>query len=88
MTALENHNNFNDIDELYSLCGFQNFKEFQEAMKVVAKKPSVVLKRDKGDIFVNNYNPDVLRAWNANIDVQYVLDPYSCIMYIISYIVS
>ena len=86
VTALENHNNFNDIDELYSLCGFQNFREFQEAMKVVAKKPSVVLKRDKGDIFVNNYNPDVLRAWNANIDVQYVLDPYSCIMYIISYI--
>ena len=86
VTALEIHNNFNDIDELYSLCGFQNFREFQEAMRIVAKKPSVVLKRDRGDIFVNNYNPDVLRAWNANIDVQYVLDPYSCIMYIISYI--
>ena len=43
-------------------------------------------KRDRGDIFVNNYNPEVLRAWNANIDIQYVLDPYSCIMYIISYI--
>ena len=86
VTVLESGNDFNDISELYLMCGFQNLKEFQDAMKVVAKKPSVVLKRDKGDIYVNNYNPEVLRAWNANIDIQYVLDPYSCIMYIISYI--
>ena len=85
-TALESGNEFTNITELYSLCGIHNFEEFQEAMRVVAKKASVVLKRNQEDVFINNYNPDLLRAWNANIDVQYVLDPYSCIMYIISYI--
>ncbi len=35
---------------------------------------------------MNGYNPDLLRAWNANMDIQYVLDPFCCIMYMLSYI--
>jgi len=27
-----------------------------------------------------------LKAWKANIDIQFVLDPYACAMYIVSYI--
>ena len=86
VSYLEAGTEYNDTNHLYSLCGFDDFRSFQEAMRIVAGKPSVVLRREKADIYVNNYNPDVLRAWNANIDIQYVLDPYSCIMYIISYI--
>ena len=32
------------------------------------------------------YNIDLLKAWRANLDIQYVLDPYSCAAYILSYI--
>jgi hypothetical protein len=28
----------------------------------------------------------VLAAWKANHDLQFVLDPYACAMYIVSYI--
>ena len=35
---------------------------------------------------VNTYNPDVLREWKANVDLQYILDPYACVMYIAAYI--
>ena len=28
----------------------------------------------------------MLKAWQANIDVQFVLDPYACAVYILSYI--
>ena len=31
-------------------------------------------------------NPHLIRAWNGNMDIQYVMDPYSCVMYIVSYI--
>ena len=44
------------------------------------------MQREVKDAWVNPYNPDLLRAWNANLDVQYILDPYSCVMYILSYI--
>ncbi|KAJ7991349.1 hypothetical protein DPEC_G00282880 [Dallia pectoralis] len=42
------------------------------------------MKRDVKDCWVNNYNPHLLTAWNANI--QYILDEYGCIMYMLSYI--
>ena len=31
-------------------------------------------------------NPDLLDIWNANMDIQYITDPYNCVMYILSYI--
>ncbi|KAK0133509.1 ATP-dependent DNA helicase PIF7 [Merluccius polli] len=46
----------------------------------------VMLKRDPNDCWINNYNPDLLRAWNANMDIQYVVDDFTCIMYMMSYV--
>jgi len=73
-------------EEVILESGFASFRQMQEAMRKIAKKPSIVMKRNTQDVWVNNYNPDLLLAWNANMDIQYILDPYSCIMYILSYI--
>ena len=35
---------------------------------------------------MNCYNPILLKAWKANLDIQYILDPYACAVYIHSYI--
>ena len=35
---------------------------------------------------INNYCPSLLLAWEANMDVQFVVDPYACIQYVVSYI--
>ena len=35
---------------------------------------------------VNTYNRIVLDAWKANIDIQYILNPCACKMYIVPYI--
>lgn len=37
-------------------------------------------------IRINIYNTNLLEAWQANMDIQYVLDPYACATYILSYI--
>ena len=68
-SCLETGTELNDTNYLYSLCRFRDFTSFQEALRVCAGKPSVVLRRYKADIYVNNYNTDILRAWNANIDI-------------------
>lgn len=47
----------------------------------------VFLKRNPNEIRVNLYNKAILKAWMANIDIQFVLDPYACAMYIVSYII-
>lgn len=52
----------------------------------MSQRPTVVHRREAKDCWVNPYNPALLHAWNGNMDIQFILDPYSCIMYIMSYI--
>ena len=46
------------------------------------------MKRAPSEVRINSYNTNLLKAWQANMDIQYVLhvDPYACATYILSYI--
>ena len=37
----------------------------------MSKKVSIILKRNPQDVWVNQYNADLSRAWNANLDIHY-----------------
>ncbi|XP_048251539.1 uncharacterized protein LOC125379306 [Haliotis rufescens] len=76
---------FDSVDALFSAIGISQ-DMFQVACDTLSKKTNVVMKRNPNDVWVNQYNPDLLRCWNANMDIQYVVDAYSCVVYIISYI--
>ncbi|KAK3083914.1 hypothetical protein FSP39_005261 [Pinctada imbricata] len=60
--------------------------EFENAYNIITSKRAVVLKREPSEVWINQYNPILLHCWNANMDIQYVLDAFSCIVYIVSYI--
>ena len=47
-----------------------------------------MLKCEPNECFVNNYNSAVMLPWQANMDLQYVLNSYTCIMYVASYIMK
>ena len=59
---------------------------YEMAHNVISSKLAVVLKRNPREMWTNQYNPCLLKSWNANMDIQYILDPFSCIVYIVSYI--
>ena len=46
----------------------------------------MLLKRSPAEIRINCYNPHLLNAWQANMDIQFVLGPYACAVYIFTYI--
>jgi hypothetical protein len=46
----------------------------------------VILEREVCEIFVNNYNPHWMEAWNANMDLQICLDYFSIITYMTDYV--
>ena len=48
----------------------------------------VILKREPNECCVNNYNAPVMLAWQANIDLQFVLNAHACVMYVASYIMK
>ena len=44
---------------------------YLKAIRYFLKRPTLFLKR------INNYNPNLLKAWRANMDLQFVLDRYA-----------
>ncbi|XP_060573123.1 uncharacterized protein LOC132731041 [Ruditapes philippinarum] len=63
-----------------------NEDDYIKCIRSSLNSPKVFLKRNPSEIRVNLYNDVVLKAWKANTDIQFVLDPYACAMYIVSYI--
>ena len=61
-------------------------EEYIKCIRASLKGPKVFLKRQPSEMRVNYYNPAILKAWQANLDIQFVLDPYACATYIVSYI--
>uniref|UniRef100_A0A671XJ70 ATP-dependent DNA helicase n=1 Tax=Sparus aurata TaxID=8175 RepID=A0A671XJ70_SPAAU len=76
---------FSSLTDLLCQCNL-TYEQYFSAVQRLANNHVVMLRRHPNDCWVNAYNPDLLRAWNANMDIQYVIDDYSCIMYMMSYV--
>jgi len=63
-----------------------DYEEYHKALSISIKARSYILKRKMSEKCINNYNPTILKAWQANMDLQPVLDTYACIMYVVSYL--
>ncbi|XP_013856318.1 uncharacterized protein LOC106512195 [Austrofundulus limnaeus] len=84
--ALSNeHAAYETTDDLFKSIGI-NQSVFEKAYQLTSNKTSVVHKRNIKDVWVNQYNKDLLRCWNANMDLQFICDIYACVVYVISYI--
>ena len=58
------------------------------ALRTTINKKKIFLKRNISEIFINNYMKKLINVWKANHDIQYVLDPYSCVVYICDYLMK
>ena len=78
---------FNENMTIQDFCQKINVSvdEYVEALKISERGKVLILKREVKERFVNNYNPEMLRAWNANMDLQLVFDPYAVVSYIANY---
>ena len=62
------------------------YKMYEKAVVDLPRKGSeVLLQRDIDEIFINNYNPEWIVDWDANIDISPVYDYYGTITYITDY---
>lgn len=73
------------IDQVLDKAGLDE-EAYLQALRVNAKGKLIVYQRSPEEININTYNPTILRAWQANMDLQFVCNPYACIHYIISYV--
>ena len=61
---------------------------YMEALQISQKGHRIILQWNPCDIFINPCNQDILHLWRGNIDLQYVEDEYSTIMYVCSYMMK
>ena len=57
-----------------------------EAIRSSLDQPKVFLKRKSNEVAINAYNKTILALLESNTDIQFILNPYSCISYMINYI--
>ncbi|CAF1463104.1 unnamed protein product [Rotaria sordida] len=77
--------NWNHFDE--SLTKVQwTYDDYERALQILLPIDTVILKRAPEDRWVNNYNEKCITNWNANMDIQFVMNAYACGKYMLSYI--
>ena len=74
-----------EIDIFCTMLGV-TYNDYEKALKTSQRGKVLFMKRNVKDRYINNYNPEMLQAWNANMDIQLALDPYAVISYIVSYV--
>ncbi|CAF1383790.1 unnamed protein product [Adineta steineri] len=75
---------WSDFDNLLNKYNW-TYDEYEFALRIIHTRPTIIHKREPNARWVNQYNEELLRAWDANMDIQFVLDPYACAKYIMSY---
>ena len=43
---------------------------------------AIFIEREPRDIFINNFNPNLMMILEANHNIQIVVDPYACAQHI------
>ncbi|CAD7078401.1 unnamed protein product [Hermetia illucens] len=56
------------------------------AIRSVLTRPKVMQKRLPKDVYVNPFSKKIIELFKANMDIQYILDPFACSQYIVNYI--
>ena len=73
------------LDDFCKILGVET-NRYMDYMQTTEKGVVLILKRSVKERYVNNYNPEMLNAWNANMDIQLALNPYAVIAYIVNYV--
>ena len=90
----EKINSLHELDNIEDLT-FEEFlsdilhmteEDYIKCVRSSLSGANVFLQRKPYEVRVNPYMKVVLPAWKTNHDLQFVLDPYACAMYIVSYI--
>ena len=65
-----------------------DIETYTNALRISQKGQHIILKCDVEDIFINACNSDILALWQGIIDLQYVVDEYSTVMYVCNYMMK
>lgn len=82
------------IARLHEDCSFDEYLDYlgvTEESYIIAirsnlKRPTVFLRRNLNERKINAYNREMLILWEAHMDIQFIVSPYGCVSYVVSYV--
>ena len=74
------------IDEILSSLDIQKDEYYKMLSISCTDEYEIHLKRPPNSCFINNYNPTILLAWQANMDIQPVFNYHRCVTHLCSYL--
>lgn len=91
---LEFLRNYNDtnydeeprLEDILQKLSIESVDEYKSIIRTAIKRPTVYLKRSIKNRMVSAFNSQLLSLWQSNMDIQFILDVYSCVRYVIEYI--
>ena len=85
--ALAKHPSEITFDDFLQQLGI-NEQTYLDAISYALERPAFFLRRTPAEVGINAYNAAILQAYQANMDLQYVLDAYAAATYIVNYITA
>ena len=60
--------------------------KYMNVILSILTRPTLIFKREMSEIYTNTFNPWLARVIGSNIDLQFILDEYSCASYVVVYV--
>lgn len=63
-----------------------SLERYIHALRSSLNQENIFLKRNPNEVRINAFNSELLKSWQANLDIQFITDGYACGTYIVSYV--
>jgi hypothetical protein len=74
------------LDEILQKLSIPDINEYKSIIRTGIKRPTVFLRRTIKERMISGFNEKLFPLWQSNMDIQFILDVYSCVRYVIEYI--
>nr|KAF7431628.1 hypothetical protein H0235_004552 [Vespula pensylvanica] len=77
---------YRDINAFYKDNHIFSDEHYTNILRAGITRPTVFVKREPSEKWHNTFNPFILNVLQSNIDIQFILEEYSCAAYVAEYI--
>lgn len=85
MNEILESNAANDFQDFLAKLGC-TYDEYERILRSQLRTNKVFIKRSVKDTRINAFSPKILMSMQSNMDIQFVLDAFACVSYIVEYI--
>lgn len=77
---------FNTIEQFWATNSIESEDEYLNILRHGIHRPTVMYRRSMRDLMTSPFNPTISSVLQSNMDIQYIVDEYTCAAYVAEYV--